>query len=83
MELVSFLKVLHSFTADVKKIDDETTTLLNETILAIEVLKSASKKCEILADEKKSWIEDQFRRNLNAGIIQRRRYIKCCLCEVN
>lgn len=78
MELSLFVKELRSYTENVNEIDDETTKLLIETILAVDKLQASSK-----IHETSSANENQFVQDLNEEIFKVRRYIVCCLCHVS
>lgn len=73
-----FVKHLHSYTENVNEIDDETTKLLIETILAVDKLQASSKSHETSTAN-----ENQFIYDLNEEIFKVRQYIVCCLCHVS
>lgn len=73
-----FVKELHAHTANVNEINDETTELLIEMVLAVNKLQTTSKMCKTLfARESKKFVCD-----LSVEIFKLRRYIVCCICHV-
>lgn len=78
LELALFVKELHSHTENVNEIDDETTKLLIETILAVDKLQATSKIYETSSTN-----DNQFLNCLNEEIFKIRRHIICCLCHVS
>lgn len=77
LELALFVKELHSYINDGDEVDDETTALLMETIIAVDKLQANSKHCE-----KSTSNENQFVQNLNEDIFECRRHIVCRVCHV-
>lgn len=78
LELCLFAKELNSYTETVNEIDDETTKLLIEIILAVDHLQASSKNHKKLASN-----ENQFISYLDEGIFKVRRCIVCHLCHVS
>lgn len=77
LEIGLFLKEIKSFMQKDNVIDDETTKLLTETILAINQLQCTAQFHENDADS-----DNNFFFDLENDHFQFRRHIVCCLCLV-
>lgn len=78
LELALFLKTLHLYTVKVNEIDDETTQLLVETILAVNKLQNGSKYRETSFST-----QSLFLNELNEEQFICRRHIVCRVCHVS
>ncbi|XP_031626107.1 uncharacterized protein LOC116342573 isoform X2 [Contarinia nasturtii] len=73
-----FLRELHSYINDVSVVDDETTRLLMEIVLAVDKLQTTSKYYKLSASNEKQSFHD-----LNEEIFKCHRRILCRVCEDN
>lgn len=78
MEVALFAKEVKAYIENVNEIDNETITLLIETIISVNKLQTNSKFRETSLT-----IESDFVNNLNNEIFDCRRYVVCCICHVS
>lgn len=77
LEIGLFVKELNSFAENVNEIDNETTKMMSEVILAVDSLMSTAQFRETPASSSVDFVHD-----FNDQHLECRRYIFCRLCGV-